>query len=204
MQGWCSDSNESQFMLWYPVGGGAASSLLFIDRPQPNPKGSGGNLLDKERLIFYAQTGSNCALCASVASEATGPMSFFRYGEAQALWGRCAPIMEFVYDTAGTARKELPGGIASELIYGMSTVEEAPLRYRRRAAVSGVTLPSEVGDVTTVGSKGTSVYFRFGGQTKTQPELLDSVDSNTGGSVVGGTLAIGDLLLPWNGTALLI
>lgn len=204
MQGYWSDSDESMFFLWYPVGGGPASALMFIDRPQPNPKGAGGNLLDKERICFYALTGANCALCAGVASESTGPRSFYKYGEATALWGRCAPAMEFVYDTAGTARKELPGGVASEVLYGEATTEEMPFRYRRRAAVSGVTLPGEVGDVTTVGSKGTSVQFRFGGQTKTQAELLDSVDPSTGNTTTNGTLAIGDVLFPWNGTTLVL
>ena len=204
MQGWWNENDETMFFVWYPVGGGPASALMFIDRSLPNPKGSGGNLLDKERIEFYARTGSNCALCADIASEATGPRSFFRYGELQALWGRCPPIMEYVFDASGTARKELPGGVATEILYGEATVEETPFRYRRRAAVSGVSLPGEVGDVTTVGSKGSSIWFRFGGQTKSQAELLDSVDPSTGQVVTGGTLAIGDVLLPWNGATLLL
>lgn len=204
MQGFWDDSDESMLFLWYPVGGGPASVLVFIDRPQPNPIGSGGNLLDKERITFYAATGSNCALCAGLASEATGPRSFFRYGEDQALWGRCPPAMEYVFDASGVLQKELPGGVATEILYGGAAAEEMPFRYRRRAAVSGVSLPGEVGDITTVGSKGTSARFRFGGQTQALPVLLDSVDSRTGAVAVGGTLAIGDILVPWNGTALLL
>jgi len=204
MQGFWDDSDESMLFFWYPVGGGPATSLIFIDRSYPNPKGAGGNLLDKVRLEFYAQTGSGCALCTSIASEATGPFSFFQYGTAQALWGRCPPAMEFVYDGSGVARKELPGGVATELLYGETTTEEMPFRYRRRAAVSGVTLPGEIGNVTTVGSKGSSIRYRFGGQTKARPELMDSVNPVTGQVTSGGTLAIGDILLPWNGTALLL
>lgn len=204
MQGYLSENDESMFLLWYPVGGGPASALLLIDRPQPNPKGAGSNLLDKERITFYAQTGSNCARATALASESTGPRSFYRYGETQALWGRCPPAMEFVFDTSAVAQKVLPGGVATDSLYGEPTLEEMPFRYRRRAAVSGVTLPGEIGDVTTVGTKGTSILYRFGGQTKTQAELLDAVDPNTGNSVADGTLAIGDILLPWCGPALLL
>ena len=204
MQGWFSEENETQFVLWYPVSGGACAALWMIDRPLPNPQGSGGNLLDKERITFYARTGSTCALAADVARDDRGPMSMFAYDEAVQLWGRCPAQMEWCYDSSGVPVKTMPGGCAASTIYSEPVVPEFPLVYRRRAALAGTTLTGEVGDVNTVDDKGASIYFRFAGQLAATPTLLDSVDPSTGCVTTGATLALGDLLFPWSGTALVL
>lgn len=204
MQGVFSESDETQFVMFYPVGGGACAALWMIDRPQPNPLGAGGDLLDKERMTFYAATGANCALALSVARESTAPRSLFNLGQPEQLWGRVAACMEWTYDSAGSPVRSMPGGCATSTLYAEPTVPEMALRYRRRAALAGTVLPGEVGEANMVDDKGTSVWFRFGGQTKASPVLLDSVNPSTGCVETGATLAIGDLLFPWDGTALVV
>lgn len=204
MQGWVSEVNEGQWFATYDVGGSAATTLWFIDRPQPNPVGAGGNLLDAERIVFYAQSSSTCALSSSIACESTAPLSPFNYGQTSALWGRCPPAMSYVFDTSNALQVVIPGGAAQTLIYGSPTYPELPLSYARRAADSGVTLPGEVGDNTTVGEKGTSVYFRFGGQVQSVPVTLDNVNPVTGADCPNGTFAIGAFLGPWGGAAIVL
>lgn len=203
LQAFFSEENESQFVLFYPVGGGPAAALWFIDRPCPNPKGAGGNLLDKERIVFYAATGANCALAQGIAEDSAAPRSMFAYGESVLLWGRCPPQVDCKYHS-GTLTKTLPGACSTSSIYGFPTVPERPFCYRRDASLAGVALAGEVGDNNTVDEKGTSQLFRFGGQTKTTPTLLDGVDPVTGQSRPQSTLAIGDVLLVWNSTPILL
>lgn len=204
MQGWVSEVNEGQWFATYDAGGSAATTLWFIDRPQPNPVGAGGNLLDAERIVFYAQSSSTCALASSLACESTAPLSPFNYGQATVLWGRCPPELRYVLDTTQTLQVCIPGGAAQTLVYGEPTYPEAPFSYIRRAADSGVTLPSEVGDNTTVGEKGTSVYFRFGGQIQSVPTTLDNINPVTGADCPNGTFAVGAFLGPWGGAAIVL
>lgn len=202
LQGYSDETDERQWFLSYPVGGGPAAALWFIDRPSPNPIGSGGNLLDKERIVFYAATGANCALCDGLSKDTTAPRSVFLYGDAAQLLGRCAPGMAYVFDSSGTPARYLPGGAATSGIYSEPTVPELPLSYARRAALAGTLLSGEVGDSNTCDEKGTSTMLRYGGQRKSSPVLLDSVNPSTGAVETGGALALGDLLFPWDGTAL--
>ena len=204
MQGWVSEVNEGQWFATYDAGGSVATTLWFIDRPQPNPTGAGGNLLDAERIVFYAQSSTTCALASSLSCESTAPLSPFDYGQASALWGRCPPQIRCVYDTSQVLQIVRPGGSAQTLIYGEPTYPEAPFCYERRAADSGVALPGEVGDFTTVGEKGTSVYFRFGGQIQSVPEALNNVDPVTGADCPNGTFAVGAFLGPWGGAAVVL
>ncbi len=58
--------------------------------------------------------------------------------------------------------------------------------------------------MNTCDDKGQSLYFRFGGQTKSSPVLLDAVNPVTGQACLNGALAIGDFLMLWSGTALVV
>ncbi len=204
MQGYVDETDERQWFVTYPVGGAAATALWVIDRPQPNPRGTGNNLLDKERITFYALTGSTCALATGLSNEATAPRSMFLYGETAQLWGRCPPMMGYVYDQSAVAQLVLPGGAATSTIYSEPVVPELPFYYIRRAALAGTLLPGEVGDSNTCDDKGVSTMIRYGGQTKTSPVLLDSVNPSNGLIETGGTFALGNVLLPWIGTALVV
>jgi len=202
LQGFVSGFNETLCFLEYPIGGGPCSSLLYIDRPLPNPVGGGGNLLDKERICFYALTGSNCALALGLASDNTGPRSMFLYGTSGQLWGRCPPQVQAKYNSSNALTKTLPGGCATSVIYPEPVVPEGPFIYRRSADVAGVALPGEVGNYNTCDDKGQSAAFRFGGQTKSGPVLLAAVNPFTGDAVPNGALQIGDFIMPWSGTAI--
>lgn len=204
MQGYVDESDERQWFLAYPVGGGAAAAFWFIDRPSPNPMGAGGNLLDKERIVFYAATGANCMLCDGLSKDTTAPRSMFLYGDAAQLLGRCSPGMAYVLDSADVPVKYLPGGATTSSIYSEPVVPELPFTYARRAALAGTLLAGEVGDSNTCDEKGTSTMIRYGGQRKASPVLLDSVNPETSAVESAGTLALGDVLLNWDGTALVI
>lgn len=202
MQGYADESDERQWFITYPVGGGAATAFWFIDRPEPNPRGAGGNLLDKNRIVFYAVTGANCALCEGFSNEATAPRSIFLYTTSQQLWGRCPPEMAYVLDSLGAPQRVIPGGAATSPIYTEPTVPELPFSYVRRAGLAGTLLTGEVGDSNTCDIKGTSTMLRYGGQRKTSPVLLNSVNPTSSYVETGGTFALGDLLAPWGGSAL--
>lgn len=201
-QGYSSESNANCWFGEYPIGGGPMSRLFFVDCPQPNPRGSGNNLLDKTRIVFYMATGSNSALCDGLSTCDTAPFSTFQYGEADQLWGRCPPQMMFRFP--GPTRV-LPGGCATSPIYDIPVTPELPFFYVRDVGMAGTLYAGEVGDSNTCDDKGTSTMVRYAGQRQTTPRLFDAVDPESGQATVDSVFALGDILLsPWPGTALLV
>lgn len=202
MQGFADETDERQWFLAYPVGGGPAAAFWFIDRPQPNPRGAGGNLLDRERIVFYAATGASCMLCEGLSQDATAPRAIFSYGLPAQLLGRCAPGMQYVLDMANAPQRYLPGGAATSAVYLEPVAPELPFSYARRASLAGVALPGEIGDANTCDEKGTSTMIRYGGQRKVSPVILDAVNPSTGSVESGAALALGDVIVSWSGAAL--
>jgi len=204
MQGYASEDDERCWFLSYAVGTGAPTALFFIDRPQPNPRGKGGNLLDRERIVFYAATGAGCVLCDTISADPAAPRSLFRYATPEQLWGRCPPGMLYQLDGNGDPQRYVPGGASTSLAYPTPTTPELPFIYARRAALAGTLLPGEVGDANTCDEKGTSQMIRYGGLRRSSPVLLDAVNPDNGCAETGATLALGDVLLNWDGASLLV
>lgn len=205
MQGFASEYDDTFWFLQYPVGGGPASALVYLDLPDKIATDSGLNYLDKDPAMLYVLTGANAALAAGIASESTGPRSVFAYGTSQQLWGRCPALVVAALDTTAALRMVYPGGGSSSLLYPAPTsYPDAALRYVRRAAVSGTALPGESGNENTTDDKGFSKMVRWnGGPVVTSPVLFDRADPS-GQVCVGGALAIGHILLPWSGAALVV
>lgn len=210
MQGFASEYDDTFWFLTYPVGGAAATAFLYLDLPRQIVKDSSLNLVDKDPAILYALSGANAMLEAGVASEATGPRSVFAYGDAtiptpKTLWGRCPAALDCVRDSGGTLQRVYPAGGSSSLLYATPTYPQAAVRYVRRAAVAGTTLAGEVGNNNTTDDKGVSSLLQWAGApTYVVPTLLDSLDSRTGQTVKNSVLALGNLLLGWDGSALVL
>lgn len=203
--GFASEYDDAWWFLGYPVGGGPASFLWFVDLTAPELRADSGALLDSDPAVLYARAGASCALEADLSSEAVGPRSVFARGSAAELWGRCPAELSYVRDAAGVLRPVFPGGGSSSLLYSVPSYPEAPLRYVRRAALSGTLQPGEAGNPTTCDEKRTSANLAWTtSPAHGIPTLLDRLDPVTRQPSAGTALALGNLVFAWSGAALLL
>lgn len=207
MQGYASEVDDTFWFLTYPVGGGPASSLIYLDLPQDLVLDTGGNFLDKDPAVLYQRTGNDAALMAVLCGEATAPRSVFAYGDAQMpsrqLWGRCSALRLSVLDNTGNPQVVYPGGGSTSLLFASPTYPEAEIRYVRRAGLAGIVLAGESGNANTTDDKGVSSLIRWAGAPAyAVPTLLDQLDPNSGQVMPNTDLAIGNLLFTWGGAAI--
>lgn len=200
------DTDDRFYALAYPVGGGAASMLLFLDLITPTPRGAAGNLLDKDGAVLYAATGSNCALRTDLCSEIRGPRSVLAYGDTSSptkeLWGRTPCQFRATLDASEAIQPIIPGGLPSSLLYTSPSYAQETPRYGRRSALAGTTLTGEAGNNNTCDDKGEGSLYKLSGTVFSTPTLLDAIDPASGVVSNGTLLAIGHIVLPWVGTAL--
>jgi hypothetical protein len=188
------------------VGGGALSSLFFLDLISPIPLGSGGAYIDQDPAIIYASTGSSCALLANLCSAARGPMSVLAYGSTASptaeLWARVPCAYRAVLDASESAVTAIPAGLPTSPIYTTPAYAQDVMRYTRPSVFAGTTLSGEVGNVNTCGDKGEGSLLRLSGTLFSTPTLLDSIDPLTSVETTGLSIGAGHLIFPWDGTAL--
>ena len=195
-QGYASEADDQFWFLTYPVGGDVPSSMFFLDIP------SDASPTDRDPAVIYIDSTVNCALDTHLCSETYGPMSVLLYGESASLWARVPMTASYVKDTSGTNQRVFPAGVSTSPSWPTPSYYEETPRYARRAAVSGTTLPGEVGNNTTTDVKGYSGQFKWSSLRYGTPTLLNAVDATSGVITTGGILAVGHLLLPWSGTLL--
>lgn len=209
MQGFASEYDDTFWFLTYPVGGAAATAFMFLDLPRAIVKDASLNFVDKDPALLYALAGANACLEAGLASESTGPRSVFAYGDAavptpRTLWGRAPAALDCVRDAGGTLQRVYPAGGSSSLLHAPPTYPQAAVRYVRRAAVAGTTLPGEQGNNNTTDDKGVSSLLQWAGApTYSVPALLDRLDSQ-GNVCANAVLAIGNVLLGWDGNPIVL
>lgn len=203
--GHASEYDDHFWFGGYPVGGGPLSYLIFVDLPDQELRADSGMLLDSDPAVLYARSGANCALEADLSSEAVGPRSVFARGTTAELWGRCPAQVTRVRDASGTLRSVFPGGGSSSLLYPLPTFPEEPLRYVRRAGLSGVLQPGEEGNPTTCDEKRRSGRIAWtSGPAATVPALLDRLDPVSRAPARNTALAVGNIVLRWSGAPLLL
>lgn len=203
-QGFAHEYDDRFWFMAYPVGGGPAQFLWFLDLPTTPPPKDGGSLRDPDPAVHYGASGASCALDLSLSRESTAPRSAFSYGTTDFLWGRCPVLSRYVFDSGGVLRRVFPAGVSTSLVWSVPSYPEDPFRYARRAGVSGSLLAGEVGNPNTTDDKGSSHSISWAGREYSVPELLDSVDPTSGEVSRGSALAVGHVMLDWSGTPLIL
>jgi hypothetical protein len=131
-------------------------------------------------------------------------MGWLSYGTAQALWCRLAAEMRAVYDSTATLQVTVPGALTfpPTPLLPTPTYAQESLLYGRRTALTGQTMPGDVGNLNTVGIKGWGSDLRWSGQTFAIADLVNVAYLASGGVGVGCLLGDGSLMYPWpTGTA---
>ena len=101
------------------------------------------------------------------------------------------------------AQQQIPAGLVTQPspYISVPTYRAETMLYGRRTALSGTTIPGDVGNVNTVGAKGEGTYLRWSGTLFATPTLVDAVDLGCGCGT-GVVIGAGHLFLPWTDTAL--
>lgn len=193
-----SEADDSMWAMAYPVGGGPCSALLVVGC-LPVRRDTTLALVDPTPHCYYARSGGDAALAASLASERYGPLATLGFGTAAEAWVRCPAALRCSLDSAGVLQVTLPGHLPqSPSLPAYPLYATDTLRLGRRAALAGTsTGANEAGNLNTCGDKGEESYLRWSGRTHSVPTLLDAVDPLTGLSTPGTLLGIGDVVLPW-------
>lgn len=196
-----SESDDSIWVLTYPVAGGVASGLFCVFCT-PLVRDSVGVLIDSAPHAYYAASGANCALAqGGLASESTAPMGLLGFGESSGgtsldAWCRLPAMQRTAYDSAGVLQQVVPGHLPQSPSYPSGALyAQDTLRLARRSERAGLVGPLETGNANTCGDKGEVYGVRYSGRRFTTPTLLSTV--TPGGSSVSSAIGIGDLILPW-------
>lgn len=203
MQALISEVDDFFEVFTYNVGGSALTSLFYLE-PIPPVYTISGNLIDGDPVVIYARAGVDCSLRSTIGQEAKAAFGTLGYGlPLQTLWARLAAGWRAVADSSDVAQQQIPAGLVTQPspYISVPTYRAETMLYGRRTALSGTTIPGDVGNVNTVGAKGEGTYLRWSGTLFATPTLVDAVDLGCGcgaGTVIGA----GHLFLPWTDTAL--
>ena len=197
-----SEADDSLWLLTYPSAGGAATGLLLLSGTYP--AWTGGSLVDRDPLIYYAASGSNCALSNFVGSEQYGPLALLAYlspGGASDAWVRCPAAFPCVYDSVGPALQSLAGNLPANPSLAPSPGPDYPqfaLRCARRPSLAGTSTGlNESGNLNTVGDKGEVQGVQYSGHTFATPTLLAAQQPGGYPAYPTSLLGVGQLVLPW-------
>lgn len=130
------------YLVTYPLGNPVPNSAFLMDSLQPGsyPVDSAGISLEQDPVIIYQRTGSDTLKCASLSSEATGPIGWLDYGRT------LPPVQAFVrlpaaylgvFDASATPQVAIPVGLNQSVL--ADDIEIARSTYLRRAALGGTT-----------------------------------------------------------------
>lgn len=186
--------------LAYSVGGGLPTAALLLETV-PSAYAIGGLLLDPDPCVLHVGVGVAVMTAQDLASEARGPRGLMSaWSPTDRLWARLPAATLAVLDVGDVARTTTPGGEAAQSSPALPppAYTTETMRFMRRVAVAGSTLPGEVGASSTVGVKGEGYYLRWSGHRFADPTLVRVVDPLRGFEQSGHALGVGDVLMPWD------
>ena len=190
------ESTDATLIFTYPVGGGAVSSVLWLETTPLVYDGT--RLVDPDPLTLHCATGATC-LTDDLGSDLTAPRGLLSMGDSDELWARLPVGFRMNKDSGGTWRRIFPGGLPQDPAYPTAVYSQESARFGRGAYAAGTLGTGEAGNCNTCGDKGKGTVCRLSGTAFASPTALDGREASTGSATTRTLLGLGYLVYPWGG-----
>lgn len=190
------EATDATLIFTYPVGGGAVSSVFWLE-PTPSVY-DGTRLVDPDPLMLHCATGSTC-MTDDLGSDLTAPRGLLSMGDGAELWARLPVGFRMNKDSSGTWRRIFPGGLPQDPAYDTAVYSQESARFGRGSYAAGTLGAGEAGNANTCGDKGKGTVVRLSGTSFSSPTALDGREAATGSRTTRTLLGLGYVVYPWGG-----